>query len=500
MKLVQHCRKLLSTLKEQTELEPLLCDLTLRSADDRLLRCHKAVLSANSEYFNVMLTSRFVEACQSVVAVSFNGEILKNVIDFFYDGSIQLSVENCLDYLKTADMLLAQNLIAECQEFVGQNLLEVLECEETLQRDSTSMAHLLPVLQHQPKLNLKQTLSSLHRWLSEDRTNRVQCFMELEMAIVNRLHSDLEVKLVVSQESLTSGEVYVNFQNTEQVFPNLLKFDGDRWSKCEWPREQDLPYNCEHFCIVQYGVSLLFCKSQGERIFYREQGKPDLAIEDTSAALVAFLKSEKHIFLHKVNLGRERLKVFDRVAKTFHAVELPAQYKLIKVNDMRIAEDVTNNEIFLSATMRFEDSPLQEGVFCFRLDAQRPWIVEHVSLLPYKSSKPNEPKDMPTVFCGHPVILSPEDRRAFVYERNASGQWREKLCFPMAELDCANFKIIYVCSARRKLFLVVDRDQDVQIVCYDELWASGHDVTQETEFPPARLDYERGVVFCPTEE
>ncbi|XP_028967967.1 uncharacterized protein LOC114828346 [Galendromus occidentalis] len=495
MRLVQHCRKLLSALKKQRELEPLLCDLTLRSLDDRLLRCHKAVLSANSEYFNAMLTSSFVEACQSVVRVPFTGDILENVIDFFYDGYIHLSVENCLEYLEAADMLLAQDLIAECQEFVGQNLSQVLNCEETLVRDSTSLAHLLPVLQHQSKLNLKQTFSSLHRWVSEDRANRVRCFMELEMAVVERLQSDLEVKLVVAQESLSNNEVFVNFQNAEQVFPHLLKFDGERWSKCLWPRDEDLPYNCEHFCIVKYGTSLLYCKTQGDPVVFRELGKPDRPVEETAAALIAFLKSERHIFLHKVTLAGERLKVFDRHSKMFRSLELPACYKLIKVNDKRIAEDVANNEIFLSATMRFQDSMLQEGVFCFKLNAQQAWIAEHVSLLPYKSCE----RDIPTVFCGHPVILSPEDRRAFVHERGVNGQWREKLCFPMLELDSANFKIIYVCSSKRKLYLVVDRDQDVRIVCYDELWASGHDVTEKTEFPSARVDYERGVVFCPRE-
>ncbi|XP_022666681.1 uncharacterized protein LOC111252676 [Varroa destructor] len=495
-RLVHHCRRLLTSLKEQRIHEPLLCDLTLLTSDEQLLRCHKAVLCANSSYFNAMLTSNFIEACQSEVQVPFASCVLSPVVDFFYDGCIELRVNNSLDLLETADMLLAQDLIAECESYISQHLLEVLTDEKTLKKDS--LFQLVPVLKKQVKFNLKGVLGAIHRWFVEDAHTRLMCFTELQLAVINRLQDDFEVRLIEDNAKSQHGnEVYVNFQNIEHAKPNLLKFDGAHWSKCDWPQADDLPYSCEHFCIVEYGKSLLYCKTQGESIQLREKGQPDRIVEGTSGTLMSFLKSERQIFLHKISRTGDRLKIFDRIKKCFHTVELPKGYKLIKVSENRITENIINNEIFIVATLRIQEI-LQEGMFCFDHDPKIPWVVTRVSQLPHKSCE----RDIPTVFCNVPVILSAKDCRAYVLHRiqlNDTDHWQELLSFPLVELDPANYELIYVYSTRRKLYLVVEQDQEVRVICYKGLQATRQDVTVETQFPRARLDYERGVIFADDE-
>lgn len=496
-RLVQHCRRLLTSLKEQRTQEPLLCDLILRTLDDRLVKCHKAVLCANSSYFNAMFgSSGFVEACQSEVRVPFTFDVLNVVVDFFYDGCIDLDVENCLDLVEAADMLLAQDLIAECQAFISQHLVDVLGHNSTMEKDS--LVHVVPVLRKQSKIHLKQVLSLLHRWFTRDAPTRLTCFTDLQLAIIDRLQDDCEVRLVDEDNNAANdNEVFVNFQNVEQASPNLLKFDGRKWSKCDWPCPDDLPDRCEHFCIVEYGKSLLYCKIQGEPVYLRETGGgADRKVEETSATLMSFLKSERHIFLHKVSRNGDKLKVFDRTSKSFHTVQLPVDHKLIKISENRITENIATNEIFLVATLRIHDV-LHEGVFCFEHEPATPWTVTKVTLLPFKSSD----RDIPTVFCGLPVILSSKDCRAYALHRApAEGQWRELLSFPLVELDRTDYELIYVYSTKRNLYLVVEQDQDVRVICYEGLRAARQDVTDKTRFPRARLDYERGVFFCPDED
>lgn len=527
-RLVQHCRRLLSSLKDQRIRDPLLCDLSLLTSDDRPLRCHKAVLCANSPYFNAMFgTSGFIECAQNEVSVPFDSSVLGPVVEFFYDGYIDLRLDNCLDLLEVADMLLAQDLIAECRSFAAQHLEQVLTHGTTAHK--TSLQLMIPVLNKLPKVNLKRVLRAVHDWFMNDAKTRLVCYSELNMAIISRLQEDLEVHLV-DDDSQPDNEVYVNFQNIDQSFPNLLKFDGLQWSKCDWPQPDDLPSGCEHFCIVEYGKSLLYCKSQGESIQLRETGKPDRRVEETSGTLISFLKSEQHIFIHKVSRNGDRLKVFDRKNEVFQLIRLPADHKLIKVGGNRITENIVNHEIFIVATLRIQDV-LQEGVFCFEYQPHSPWNISGVTLLPYKACD----RDIPTVFCGLPVILSSKDCRAYVLRRlqtmpgnnnaynnsdggshvrsngndinrdndesrSATGQWRELLSFPLVELDRTDYELIYVYSTRRKLYLVVEQDQDVRVVCYEGLEASRRDVTVSTSFPRARLDYERGVFFCIDED
>lgn len=490
MRALSHSARLLHNMKQQRTNDPSLCDVTLRTSDLKSIRCHRAILSANSEFFNKMLTSAFKEATQTEIEVKFEYDVISHVIDYFYDGDIPLNAENCLDLLVASDILLCNDLKVKCVDYVGKNLNQVLGSESMLKTEPTTVTYLTDILKNHLSVNLKTILASIYRWAVEDIETRLTTYLELQMAIFTGLQEDLEVTLRSKVDEPQSSDVFVNFQNIEQNYPHLLKFDGDYWNRCNWPTADDLPVGCDNFCIVEYGRSLLYTTTQGDGVVYREKYCNDLYLERSRDCLLSFSKSERNIYLNKVHRsGDFKLKVFSRRDKSFQQLRLPDGHKLIKLSGNRIAEDSEKNHIFLLATIRINEH-IQEGIFCFTFDPETPWNITWVSRLPHKTSD----EDSPCVFGRRPVILSGRDHRAYVH-REDGDSWKERLSFRVPQLDPGDFVMIYVFCSRQKLYLVVAQDGEVRVVRYDDHCSSGRDVTQETRFPAARLDVERGILF-----
>ena len=90
-------------------------DVTLVSDDQQQVQAHKLVLSSSSEYFKNVLTSNnhsHPMLCLSGVSK----EDLKNILDFIYNGEIQIYQENLDTFLDIAQRFQLEGLIQEKEE------------------------------------------------------------------------------------------------------------------------------------------------------------------------------------------------------------------------------------------------------------------------------------------------------------------------------------------------------------------------------------------------
>ena len=87
-------------------------DVTLVSDDQQQVQAHKVVLSSSSEYFKNILTSN--KHSHPMLCLSgVNKEDLKNILDFIYNGEIQIYQNNLDTFLDIAQRFQLEGLIQE---------------------------------------------------------------------------------------------------------------------------------------------------------------------------------------------------------------------------------------------------------------------------------------------------------------------------------------------------------------------------------------------------
>ena len=90
-------------------------DVTLVSDDQQQVQAHKVVLSSSSEYFKNILTSN--KHSHPMLCLSgVNKEDLKNVLDFIYNGEIQICQDNLDTFLDIAQRFQLEGLIRGNEE------------------------------------------------------------------------------------------------------------------------------------------------------------------------------------------------------------------------------------------------------------------------------------------------------------------------------------------------------------------------------------------------
>lgn len=81
--------------------------------------CHRAVLCASSQYFRTMFMGQLRESGQSVVQLKEVSEVaLEHLLDFVYEGRIQLQEENVETVFQAADLLDVPALSKACLDFL----------------------------------------------------------------------------------------------------------------------------------------------------------------------------------------------------------------------------------------------------------------------------------------------------------------------------------------------------------------------------------------------
>ena len=99
-----------------------LCDVVLR-AGEREIPTHRAVLSACSSYFLAMFTHELLESEQEVVEIkNLSPDVLSDLVDFAYTGTISINVDNVQEVLSAASLLQISQVQDLCCEFLKKQL------------------------------------------------------------------------------------------------------------------------------------------------------------------------------------------------------------------------------------------------------------------------------------------------------------------------------------------------------------------------------------------
>lgn len=98
------------------------CDIQLKLSATKTVYAHKAVLAAQSAYFEGMFTSTFLEATSGVVDMSHitnREDVLDNVINIFYGKTFIIDETNVSDTINLATMLMLGDLREECAKILN---------------------------------------------------------------------------------------------------------------------------------------------------------------------------------------------------------------------------------------------------------------------------------------------------------------------------------------------------------------------------------------------
>lgn len=106
-------------------------DFLIVAKDSVKIPAHKVILSARSNYFNVILTSDSIEArTGELYLAEFSEETIKSMLEFLYSGQVRTSNNSIMELIYLADFLKLENLKLLIQlklcEFVSvDNLIDL---------------------------------------------------------------------------------------------------------------------------------------------------------------------------------------------------------------------------------------------------------------------------------------------------------------------------------------------------------------------------------------
>ncbi|KAK3087232.1 hypothetical protein FSP39_003402 [Pinctada imbricata] len=188
----------------ELRLRKLLCDVIL-TVEEKDFIVHKVVVCGCSPYLCAMFTNGMLESEKTTVEIKgLESWAMELLIDFMYTSSIEITVENvqgilqgasllglhslrkmcasflqlqltasnCLGIQFLADMYMCGELESAAQQFIYQNFLEVMHCEEFVQLSEDRLVMLLKSDKLQV-LNEQQVMEAVSTWLQWDPANRL---------------------------------------------------------------------------------------------------------------------------------------------------------------------------------------------------------------------------------------------------------------------------------------------------------------------------------------
>lgn len=174
--------------------------------------CHRAVLCASSRYFRTMFMGQLRESGQSVVQLSEVSEVaIEHLLNFIYEGQVQLQEENVEIVFQAADLLDVPALSRACVEFL-EKCVSHLNCLGMMR---FAKHYSLPSLEEQCQNLLYQDFNIVAKYDE---------FLELPVEQVMEL-LDSE-KLQVQEEVLVEAVLFwVHCQSSKRkvMLPKLLE-------------------------------------------------------------------------------------------------------------------------------------------------------------------------------------------------------------------------------------------------------------------------------------
>ena len=120
-------------------------DVTLVSDDQQQVSAHKVVLASSSEYFKNILTSN-THSHPMLCLSGVNAGDIKNMLDFMYNGEIQIFQDDLDQFLEIAQRFHLEGLIQNKQE----NYTDTQEFKYEASQESANIMDLVPESENEP--------------------------------------------------------------------------------------------------------------------------------------------------------------------------------------------------------------------------------------------------------------------------------------------------------------------------------------------------------------
>ena len=167
--------KRLNMLRRQDHL----CDVTLMTKDDKEFKAHRNVLSAASPFFFKLLQSDMKENREGIVQFEeISGAVIRDVLEFIYTGSVEVTQENSEDLIAAANYLLIPGLKTVSGRYLERQMsksncistfyfAEMYQCDELITNTREFIhANFASVAEMDEFLNLEA--KEVGRWISSD--------------------------------------------------------------------------------------------------------------------------------------------------------------------------------------------------------------------------------------------------------------------------------------------------------------------------------------------
>ena len=196
-RLLKHYLKSMKHLNSMYR-EKKLCDVILVCGDDEheRIHAHRAILSANSDYFYAMFTNDLVESQQTEIALSgIDSSALKSLVDYIYTGKVELNDINVCPILSAACMLQLDYVIKYGCEYL-------LKCLHS--------SNCIGIYRFSDKYSL-HTLKNTSKQYILDNFEKVVCQQEF-------------VEITADEFRLLLVDDDLNIKNEEFAFESLMKW------------------------------------------------------------------------------------------------------------------------------------------------------------------------------------------------------------------------------------------------------------------------------------
>ena len=156
-----------------------LCDITLVSIDNVEFKAHRNVLSAASPYFDKLLQSNMKENREGIVRFEeISGSVLKDVLEFIYSGTVDVTQENAEKLIAAGNYLIIPGLKTASGRFLEREmshincistfyLAEKYECDEFITNSRLFIHENIVTVAKLDEFLLLEA-KEIERWISSD--------------------------------------------------------------------------------------------------------------------------------------------------------------------------------------------------------------------------------------------------------------------------------------------------------------------------------------------
>ncbi|KAJ5070196.1 kelch-like protein [Anaeramoeba ignava] len=123
-KLINDFKKLRTSQNQFSDFEIIITKDPQNKQIQKIINCHKAILSCRCDYFQALFQSKMKEYQENKVYFNdISSNIMENIIDYLYTGNIPINSENAIELLiSSKKFLLDDQLIQTLNQFIYQNL------------------------------------------------------------------------------------------------------------------------------------------------------------------------------------------------------------------------------------------------------------------------------------------------------------------------------------------------------------------------------------------